>query len=68
MIDTDSLELYHKEIIETPSDFTKRELKKLTALRRLKTMIKDLFSLPKRASALRFSPHWIHLICLHLAH
>lgn len=42
MIDTDSLEPYHKEIIETPSDFTKRDLKKLTALRRLKTMIKDL--------------------------
>jgi hypothetical protein len=42
MIDTDSLEPYHKEIIETPTDFTKRDLKKLTALRRLKTMIKDL--------------------------
>jgi hypothetical protein len=53
MIDTDSLEPYHKEIIETPLDFTKRDQKKLTALRRLKTMMKDLSSSVLRRACVR---------------
>lgn len=42
MIDTDSLEAYHKEILETPADHSIRDAKKGTGVKRLRTMIDQL--------------------------
>jgi serine/threonine protein kinase len=42
LIDTDSLLAYAKEIIETPHVFTKRNHGKVTALKRIKTIVTDL--------------------------
>jgi len=42
MIDTDSLEPYHKEILETPAEHSIRDAKKGTGVKRLRTMIDEL--------------------------
>jgi hypothetical protein len=42
MIDTDSLEAYHREILQTPEIHTLRNQKKLTGVKRLKTMVNNL--------------------------
>jgi hypothetical protein len=42
LIDTDSLLAYAEEIIETPHVFTKRNHGKVTALKRIKTIVTDL--------------------------
>lgn len=49
LIDTDSLLAYAEEIIETPQVFTKRNHGKLTALKRIKTIVTDmvLLAIPK---------------------
>jgi hypothetical protein len=45
LIDTDSLLAYAEEIIETPHVFTKRNHGKVTALKRIKTIVTDLVML-----------------------
>jgi len=45
LIDTDSLLAYAEEIIETPHVFTKRNHGKVTALKRIKTILTDLVML-----------------------
>jgi serine/threonine protein kinase len=45
LIDTDSLLAYAEEIVETPHVFTKRNHGKVTALKRIKTIVTDLVML-----------------------
>lgn len=42
MIDTDSLVAYAREIVETPSDFTRRDSTKQRAMARVKTIVEKL--------------------------
>ena len=55
LIDTDSLLAYAEEIIETPLVFTKRNHGKVTALKRIKTIVTDLVMLTIPEDKLRGS-------------
>ena len=55
LIDTDSLLAYAEEIIETPLVFTKRNHGKVTALKRIKTIVTDLVLLTIPEDKLRGS-------------